>query len=494
MMRLRSFIKPTGIVSVFGSLLLLPLQAEDQKTQYNVLFMIADDLTATALSCYENKACQTPNIDKLASAGTRFTHAYCQFPVCGPSRASFMSGYYPHATKTFGYTSGRKAIGAERATWSQHFKNHGYQATRVSKIFHMGVPGDIERGTNGADDVASWSERFNSQGPEVFCPGKAVLLQGNPDGTKKVRGGNTLEYNIAEGDDLVHSDGKTAAKAVELIAQYKNQPFFLAVGFVRPHVPFVAPAKYYDAYPFDRVQLPESVDGDWEDIPKAGINYRTSPGMQLDDRMKREGIGAYYASVSYMDAQLGKVMDALEKNGLSDNTIVIFTSDHGFHLNEHDFWMKVGLMEESSRVPLIIKVPGQKPAVCHSFAELLDLYPTVSELCGLPVPEHIQGKSLKPVFEDPTFSVRDFAFSVNGKSLLVRNKKWAYIQHGEDASLGMQLYDMENDPKQFTNLAQQEGFKATVAQLQGVLKAKLEEVRSNDLGIDYTPRKKKRKK
>lgn len=471
------------------ALLLIGSSIGQAAEKYNVLFIIADDLTATALSCYKNKACHTPNIDKLASEGTRFTNTYCQFPVCGPSRASFMSGYYPNATKSFGYASGRKPIGPDRATWSEHFKNNGYYSARVSKIFHMGIPGDIEKGTNGADDVASWTERFNSKAPEVFCEGKAVLLQNNPDRTKPVRGGNTLEYNIAEGGDLFHADGKTAAKAVELLAEHKGDPFFLAVGFVRPHVPFVAPAKYFEAYPFDKVKLPESVENDWDDIPQAGINYRTSPGMKLDEQMKKEAIGAYYASVAYMDAQLGKVMDALKANGLDDNTIVIFTSDHGFHLNEHEFWMKVGLMDESSRVPMIIKVPGQKPAVCSSFTELIDLYPTLSELCGLEVPKNIQGKSLAKVVTDPTYSVRNFAFSMNGRSYLIRNDKWAYIQHGEDASKGRQLYSVEDDPKQFTNLAKVEGYQETVAQMEGMLKAKLTEVRTNDLGLSYEPRK-----
>ena len=181
------------------------------KPRMNVLFIISDDLTAEALSCYENKVCQTPNIDRLAAAGTRYTRTYCQFPVCGPSRASFMSGYYPHATGTFGYVSGRKNIG-DRATWSQHFINNGYYVARVSKIYHMNVPRGIEKGDNGSDDAASWKERFNSQGPEWKAPGDGELLEKNPDRTKPVKGGNTLELVKADGDDMVHSDGKTAKK------------------------------------------------------------------------------------------------------------------------------------------------------------------------------------------------------------------------------------------------------------------------------------------
>lgn len=468
------------------------VSAEKEK-KYNVLFVIADDLTATALSCYENKACKTPNIDALAAKGTRYSATFCQFPVCGPSRASFMTGYYPNATGVKGYTNGRKQIGDKRM-WSQVFKENGYYTARVSKIYHMGVPGDIEKGSDGADDPASWTERFNVKAPEVFAKGESELLQGNPDGSKPVRGGNTLELNKAEGGDIDHADGMAAAKAVELIKKHKDKPFFLAVGFVRPHVPFVAPKKYFLPYPHKKVVLPEKVEGDWDDIPRAGINYRTSKGMQLNEEQEKKGIAAYYASVAYMDAQFGKLMQALKDEGLEDNTIVIFTSDHGFHLCEHDFWMKVGLMDESSRVPMIIKVPGQKPGVCSSFTELIDLYPTITELCGLEAPKGIQGKSLAKTITDPAYSVRDAAFSINGNSFLLRTKKWAYIQHGEDASKGIQLYDMEKDPKQFTNLALKPEHKETVESFKQRLAQKLKEVRTNDLGIDYNKQPKKDQK
>lgn len=461
------------------------------KGKYNVLFIIADDLTATALSCYENKACQTPHIDRLAGQGTRYTRTFCQFPVCGPSRASLMTGYYPHATRVMGYTNGRKQIGDERLTWSQYFKENGYYTARVSKIYHMNVPGHIVSGTNGADDQASWTERFNSQGPEVMAPGEGERLQNNPDGKKKYGKGNHLEYVKADGDDLVHSDGKTAEKVCELLKQHKDERFFLAVGFVRPHVPFVAPKSYYDAYPWQDIKLPPKVKGDWDDIPKAGINYRTGKGMELNGEKEKKGIAAYYASVSFMDAQVGKVLKTLKDEGLEENTIVIFTSDHGFHLAEHDFWMKVGLMDESSRVPMIIKVPGQRPGVCRSFTELIDLYPTIAELCGLAIPKHIQGKTLAKTITDPNHSVRDAAFCVNGKSFLLRDEKWAFIQHGENAAQGMQLYNMEKDPGQFTNLANHPEYQSVVKKYQGDLKAKLKEVRTNDLDIHLRARKKK---
>ncbi len=454
-------------------------KATDQKL--NVLFIISDDLTSTALSCYGNKVCQTPSIDRLAARGTRFTGAYCQGTFCGPSRASFMSGYYPHATGVLGYISPRKAIG-DRATWSQHFKNSGYYTARVSKIFHMGVPGGIEEGSDGADDPASWTEKFNSQGPEWRAPGTGETLENNPDGKKPAVGGNTFVVVEADGDDLVHSDGRTAAKACELLAQHKDEPFFLAVGFVRPHVPFVAPRPYYAPFPFDQMTLPKKLEGDWDDIPKAGINYKTSLNMKMDLRRQRKAVGGYYASVAYMDAQVGKVLDALENSGLNEKTIVIFTSDHGYHLGEHDFWAKVSLHEESALVPLIISVPGRKPAVCSSFVELLDLYPAVSSLCGLNVPARIQGKDISPLLDDPSHQVRDAAFCVNGRGFLLREEKWAYIQYGEDAKKGVELFNMENDPNQYTNLADQPGFEKVVSRFKDKLASKLKTVRDNDLG------------
>jgi len=458
-----------------------------QQKKPNVLFIISDDLTATALGSYGNNICKTPNIDQLASEGTKFTSAYSQYPVCGPSRASLMSGYYPNATTTFGYVSGRKNIGPNRKTFSQLFKENGYYTARVSKIYHMGVPIDIEKGSNGQDDKASWIERFNSQGNEWRTKGEAELVQNNPDGKIERKGGNVMTIVKAEGNDLVHSDGKTAKKAVELLKKHKNEPFFLAIGFVRPHVPFVAPKSYFTSYPFEKMIVPEKVKGDWNDIPTRGINYVTTVNGEMSLEHEQKAIAAYYASVEFMDNQVGKVLHTLKKEGLDDNTIVIFTSDHGYHLGEHQFWMKQSLHEESVKVPLIIKVPGKKPAVCNSFVELLDLYPTIAEIAGLKTSKHLQGKSLKKTFDNPTYQVRDMSFSVSlgGDVYLLRTSKWAYIQYTEDASEGVELFDMINDPKQYNNLAKNPKYKKVVIQFQKKLKNKLKEVRNNDLGISY---------
>lgn len=453
----------------------------------NVLFIISDDLTATAISSYENQAIHTPNIDALAAQGTRYTRAYTQYPVCGPSRASLLFGYYPNATTTYGYVSGRKNVGPDRKSLPQLFKDNGYYTARVSKIYHMGVPIDIEKGSNGTDDEASWTERFNSQGPEWQAAGEAELVQNNPYGDKPRKGGNVMTIVKADGDDLAHSDGKTAKKASELLREHKNEPFFLAVGLVRPHVPFVAPKGYFEPYPHEQMVLPPKVENDWDDIPARGINYVTSVNGEMSEEQEKKAVSAYYASVAYMDAQVGKILTTLKEEGLEDNTIIIFTSDHGFHLGEHRFWMKVSLHEESVRVPMIIKVPGKSPAVCHSFTELIDLYPTLSELAGITSSEHIQGESLAKTLDDPEHAVRDMAFSVTqgGKSFLVRTDKWAYIQYDEDAGSGMELFDMDLDPKQYNNLAHNPAYSEVLKQMQERLVEKLAEVRSNDLEISY---------
>ena len=451
--------------------------------KYNVLFIISDDLTYTALSCYGNSVCRTPNIDRLAARGTRFTHAFCQGAYCGPSRASLLTGYYPHATGVLGYTNSRPKIG-DRWTWPQTFKENGYYAARVSKIYHMGVPGGIEKGDDGADDELSWTERFNSPGPEWKAPGVGETLERNPDGKRPVVGGNTFVVVEADGNDMVHSDGKTAAKAVELIHQHKHEPFWLGVGFVRPHVPFVAPRSYYPPFkPFDRMVLPEKVPGDWDDIPQPGINYKTSENMQMDVRRQKKAVGGYYASVAFMDAQVGKVLDALEQAGLNDRTIIIFTSDHGYHLGEHDFWAKVSLHEESAAVPLIISVPGKEPAVCDSLVELLDLFPTTLSLCGFDIPDRLQGHDISAMLDDPTVEVRDAAFSCAPmrKAFLLRERRYAYIQYGEDGAGGTELFDMQVDPKQYTNLSNDEHHAGDLAEFRQKLARKLVAMRSNDL-------------
>ena len=459
--------------------LLFPALLSGREKQ-NVLFIISDDLTSTALGCYGNTLCKTPHIDRLAAQGTLFTRAYCQATFCGPSRASLMFGYYPYASKASGYTSGRKEVGEDKDSWAQHFKKNGYHSARISKVFHMGVPPDITKGSDGADDPESWNEAYNSKGPETKVSGLAEQLSNNPGGLKKGTGSSqSFNVVVAEGDDLVHSDGKTAQKAVELLHKYKDRekPFFLAVGFVRPHVPLVAPKKYFAPYPLGKIVLPPKIPGDQDDIPQNSANKRTTANYKMDLNQQKGTLRAYYASVSFVDALVGKILTALVATGQRDNTIVIFTSDHGYHLGEHDMWQKVSIHEESARVPLIICVPGKKPAVCHSLTELIDLYPTVSKLCDLKIPGNIQGKDISGMLDDPAVKVRDAALS-SGKGRLLRTENWAFLDYGKSG----ELYDMEKDPKQYVNLIDNPAYAETLATMKAKLKAKLTEISKNDLG------------
>jgi iduronate 2-sulfatase len=304
-------------------------------------------------------------------------------------------------------------------------------------------------------------------------------LSNNPGGLKKGTG-SSQSFNVveAEGDDLVHSDGKTAQKAVELLHKYKDmeKPFFLAVGFVRPHVPLVVPKKYFAPYPLGKIVLPPKIPGDQDDIPQNSGNRRTTANYKMDLNQQKGTLRAYYASVSFVDALVGKILTSLEATGQRDNTIVIFTSDHGYHLGEHDMWQKVSIHEESAKVPLIICVPGKKPAVCHSLSELIDLYPTVSNLCGLKIPENIQGKDISGMLDDPSVKVRDAALS-SGKGRLLRTGKWALLDYGKDG----ELYDMEKDPKQYDNLFGDSNYAETLNELKAKLKDKLGEIGENDL-------------
>lgn len=430
--------------------------AADEKPM-NVVFIISDDLTAESLGCVGNPQCKTPNIDRLAGAGTRFTRAYCQFPVCGASRASLMSGRYAQVVGVTGNGAAgnfEKNMG-DRPSMAEHFKNNGYYSARVSKIYHMRVPGDITAGVDGPDHAESWTERFNCQGPEWMSEGRKEMLTNErlrfePE-THYGLGFGTAFY-VVEGttDGAEQADIKASKKACELLREHADEPFFLAVGLVRPHVPLVAPEEFFEDYPAEAMELMERIGNDWDDIPKAGISRNSEATGLADDAKKQRVLRAYYASVAFMDAQVGKILDTLDELNLRENTIVVFTSDHGYHLGEHDFWQKMSLHDESTRVPLIISVPGKKAAVSDSLVELIDLFPTLSDLAGLSIPRHCQGESLVPVLDDANATVKDAAYCLRSKGHMLRTDRWAYIRYPDGSE---ELYDMKNDPKQFRNLA-----------------------------------------
>ncbi|MCB1095768.1 MAG: sulfatase [Verrucomicrobiae bacterium] len=462
------------------ALLLAPLHPATAADKPNVLFIISDDLTAEALSCYGNANCKTPAIDALAASGLRFTRAYCQFPVCGPSRAALMSGMYPEAIGVTGNGSAEKftAMLGDRPSMSQHFIRNGYYAARVSKIYHMRVPGDITAGVDGPDHAASWSERFNFKAPEWMTEGERYQLTNyklNFDKDKHYNLGFGGAFYVVKGssDGREQPDVRAADKAIEIMEQQKDGSFFLAVGLVRPHVPLVAPSEFYKPYPPENMILPEKHADDWNDIPKSGISMN-SGGAGLEDPSTQRGVlSAYYASVAFMDAQVARIMAALDRLQLRERTIVVFTSDHGYHLGEHDFWQKMSLHEESTRIPLIVSVPGKQAGETASLAEQIDIYPTLAELAGLNVPEHCQGVSLASLVDKPTAKTRDSIYCIRGKAQLIRTEQFAFISYGEG---GSELYDMEKDPKQITNLAEDPAHAEVTSEMKRLLEEKQKQI------------------
>jgi len=462
---------------LFPVLLALVTTAGAQKRK-NVLFLIADDLTAEALACYGNRQCKTPAIDSLAARGVRFERAYCQYPLCGPSRAALMSGMYAQAIGVVGNGMARnftKNLG-DRPSMAGVFKNAGYHTARVSKIYHMRVPGDITKGVAGPDHAASWDEAYNIKAPEWMTKGKAEHLTKEklkflPDKHYALGFGGAFYVVRGEGDGTEQADVQSAGKAIELLKKLEGKPFFLAVGFVRPHVPLVAPASYFEPYPAKDMQLAARVDDDWDDIPKLGISKNSKRIGLTEDAKKRRVLSAYYAAVAFMDAQVGRVLETLDELGLRDDTIVVFTSDHGYHLGEHDFWQKMSLHEESTRIPLIVSVPGKPASVTTSLAQQIDIYPTLAEACGLAIPEHVQGKSLVRVLDDPSVAVHEHVYCMKRNGHLIRTQRYAYLSWRDGTS---ELYDMVKDPHQFRNLAGDKAHAQVVADMKQRLEATLQ--------------------
>ena len=367
--------------------------------------------------------------------------------------------------------------GTGKVNLGQHFRQSGWYSARVGKIFHMRVPGDIIAGTNGQDYASAWTERFNSTGLEAHTPGDYACLNlniftddlENRQSTKMPhRPFVSVKY---DGDGSDQPDHKSATKAIELLREHREQPFFLAVGFVRPHYPMVAPREYFEPYPWQRMQVPAQQTDDWDDIPKAGrarVNSATNPIGKYPDNQKRMW-AAYYASITFMDHQLGRIMDELDRLGLRSSTAVVFTSDHGYHLGDHGFWLKSNLHEQILRVPLILSVPGRPTGRTNSIVELADLYPTLCELAGLEIPSEVQGKSMVLVLSDPAASVRQSALTAD-RGYSIRTADWHYIRYNPTTA---ELYDMRTDEGQFDNLADDPQHQTVLKQLDALLNRRL---------------------
>jgi len=447
----------------------VPFSHADER-QPNVLLLMSDDLS-TALSGFGHPQCQTPRLDELAERGVRFENMHCQYPVCGASRASLMTGLYPYTNGMLGNRGNLRKNLPDVVTLSQLFRQNGYHVGRVSKIYHMGIPPEILAGTAEHDDPPSWDETVNIKALEQHAPG--VRTEWSPKDT----GSQTFTGVEASTGDLEHADGMAAEAAIEFLKRNQEKSFFLGCGFVRPHVPLVAPSKYFDRYDRDAMVAPTVPENDLDDVPKVIREYKAISRYGVTPELHKGLLEAYYASISYMDAQVGRVLDALDELGLRENTIVIFSSDHGYLLGEHHKFQKQHLFEESTRVPFILSVPWMADAhgkATSKITELVDLYPTIAELAGLTPPEGLQGQSMAALLEDPSAKSWDkaLAFTISrsgGES--IRTRDWRFTHWGFGAK-GEELYDRKNDPGEFTNLAGNPQYAEQREQLKKQLEAK----------------------
>jgi iduronate 2-sulfatase len=459
-------------------------------TRMNVLFIVSDDLTNNALGCYGGPR-ETPNIDALANRGVRFDRAYCQFPLCNPSRASFLTGLRPDRLRVYENATQFRQNVPDAQSLPQTFRKAGYTVARVGKLYHYGVPAQI--GTEGLDDPSSWERTVNPRGRDKDDEDKIFTL--NPDAKGPARFGGTLSWLAAEGRDEEQTDGKIAREVAKLLRQYADRPFFLACGFFRPHTPYVAPKGYFDRHPFDQIGLPV-VPADHRrgaPAPAFGSSKKEQDGMT--DDLRRQAIQAYRASASFMDAQAGIVLRTLEELKLADRTIVVLLSDHGYHLGEHGLWQKMSLFENSARVPLIIHDPrtqvnGRR---CARTVELVDLHATLADLCGLQAPK-TDGTSLKPLLDDPNRAWDRPAFTQvsrgtptttgertpNGAPWFmgrsVRTERYRYTEW-DDGKKGAQLYDYVADPGELKNLVDDPALARVRERLSALIRSNAEGVR-----------------
>lgn len=437
---------------------------DPQTARKNVLFIVSDDLN-NFLGCYGNPLAKTPNIDRLAARGTMFQRAYCTFPLCGPSRNSMLTGLYPNSTGILRNQELFRQTIPSHISLPQAFRLDGYFAARIGKMYHYNVPRSV--GTNGHDDPGSWELEINPAGVDRLDEEPFIYT------LRPGQFGGTLSWYASPKSDPYHTDGIMALDAqwvLERCAARRDRPFFLAVGFYRPHTPYVAPEDPYFGY-YDQQQMPIHPDVTQfaGKVPQAALASYKAEQDKLTDELRRQAVQAYYASISFMDAQVGKVVDTLDRLGLSENTVIVFTSDHGYHMGEHGLWQKMSLFEESARVPMLIVAPGvaKSGAVVEAPVSQVDLYPTLTELCGVRSPDTLQGQSLVPILQNPTSEGRGWALTQvtrqHGRSVgndrrgqffgySLRTQRWRYTQWDEGRE-GVELYDHQADPQEMSNLA-----------------------------------------
>jgi len=386
----------------------------------NVLFITVDDLN-TSLGCYGHPLVKSPNIDRLAKHGVRFDRAYCQYPLCNPSRTSFLTGRRPDTTRILDNFTPPRTHLDNVVFLPEYFRQHGYYTARMGKIAHTRY-----------EDTVTWD-----------------IVKQPPDD-----GGLSGPTDKLDSEEI---DGRTAKNIVQMLEEHPSQPLFIAAGFRRPHQPFQAPRRYFSMYPPESLPLPREPANDRVDIPPIALATAPDVPKNMTGESLRKNMASYFACITFVDAQIGIVLDAMERLGRLDNTIIVLFSDHGFHLGEHGgLWEKESLFEECARVPLIIAAPGKRrDVVSPRLAELVDVFPTLTELCGLPAPNGLEGTSLVPLLDDPNRPWKQAAFSmvtreggIMGRS--VRSERYRYTEWGN--AKNAELYDHENDPHEYKNL------------------------------------------
>ncbi len=450
--------------------MLLPLTSGSgtASQRLNVLLIAVDDLNRR-LGCYGDPYAKTPNIDRLAKWGVVFRRAYCQYPLCNPSRTSLLSGMYPTATRVTDNETPPRTHLDDIAFLPQHFRQNGYFTARVGKIFHGGM-----------DDARSWDvseearrrqrrRRQTEEGGGLVGPSRRQVGE--------------LNWAMTENDDADEPDGAIARRVVALLEEHlqkgKGQPFFLAAGFHKPHLSWVAPKRYFELHDPAKMPLPQTPPDDLSDIPNIALTLRPEE-RRMNEEQIRLAVRAYYACVSFIDAQVGILLDALDRLDLWENTIVVLFGDHGFHLGEHGgLWRKNTLFEESAGAPLIIAAPNVKGSgkPCFHTVEFVDIYPTLGELCGLAVPGHkLEGLSLVPLLQNPdeewdkpalTFVRRRKVLGVS-----IRTERWRYTEWDEGRQ-GAELYDHRNDPNEWHNFAHDPKFSDVVKEMHELLLKRL---------------------
>lgn len=420
----------------------------------NVLFIIADDLRVLAQA-------KTPNMDRLAKMGMRFTNAHCNFALCNPSRASLMTGMLPSSSGIFGNEQDwRRSVQLTgKATLPEHFKASGYLTAAAGKIFHANHGGPEGRlsgwhgGRRGFELDAAWDQRFPRAGVQI--PDLPVHTGQNFNGLNIWH----WDWGQIPVEDAQTDDGLCVGFAADFLGKKQRKPFFLAIGLYRPHSPWYVPQKYFDLFPLESITLPEVKEGDLDDVPEAAKSHLK--GEKVHDTLVKAGkwkeaVRAYLANVAFCDAMLGQVLDALEKGPHAKNTIIVFTSDHGWYLGEKQMWHKGKLWEEATHIPLTIVAPNvTKPeTISNQPAALIDLYPTLCDLTGVKAPEHLDGSSLRPLLTDPATTREKPAITISGggqkASYAARDTRWRYIRYADGSE---ELYDHEADPNEWTNVA-----------------------------------------